>query len=135
MVALMDARNSQQELKRLFAASGRIDGIRIFMETACAEPISGGEDLLCAFLENLMDRIEDQIVQSVASLDTGRGLLEPHRIVRDIRKSISEDIEAMAHRLNEDPTWRPRKKPGRSMAPTDSTEQLLGISLLKAPRS
>ena len=131
LAALLEARDSPARLKQLFSTSGKLDCVRIFMETARAEAGSDGESLLASCLENMMDRIEDQIVQHFANTAEGRGLIEIDRVVKLIRRPISEDIQAMAHRLNDDPSWRPRKNPDRAAASMDSTDQLLGVSLLR----
>ena len=131
---LLDARDSPGVLRELFSTSGKLDCVRIFIETARAEPDSDRESFLVSFLENMMDRIEDQIVQAASGTAEGRGLNETDRIAKMIRRSISDDIPSMAHRLCDDPTWKPRRHPERATTSMDSTDRLLGVSLLGARR-
>jgi hypothetical protein len=132
--ALLDARDSPGVFRELFSTSGRLDCVRIFIETARAEPGSDRESFLVSFLENMMDRIEDQIVQAASGTAEGRGLNEADRIAKVIRRSISEDIRSLAHRLCDEPSWKPRKHPERASTSIDSTDRLLDVSLLGTRR-
>jgi len=97
-----------------------------------AEKGMSKEDLLHAYLGTVCDRFLDQIAANSFPSAQWTNLPDLRCHLAEVREQLGADIDRIAHKLAEDPNWRPRMRPSRNGS--TSTHDLLNESLLGVPR-
>jgi hypothetical protein len=95
--------------------------------------VQGGErqQVLERFLHQALENCLYDIPYIAADLDRNVNLTESRRTLSEARRSISPEIQRMAMKLADNPTWLPRSPSDKSGTPKqDQTVTMLGESLI-----
>jgi hypothetical protein len=97
-----------------------------------AEKGASREDVLHAYLETIYDGFLEQIAANSFPSQRWSNLPEFRRYLAEVRDLLAHEIDRIAHKMAEDPKWRPRVRPRRNGS--NSTHELLHESLLGVAR-
>lgn len=127
--AFLGARGSEGRLRELLRNSGGHEFAHLFVTTARANPGATEGELLGGFISAIWDKVADGIRLKIMddSPDADRDRLQ--RITDEVAEEIKPEVERLAHRLADDPDWKPRKSPKRG-GRAEPTEEMMSESLL-----
>lgn len=124
------SRGNSEALERLVRKAKGHQYAHLFAETAKMESAGDDRQLITSYLDGIVERVSDQIVQAVGGSARWPSYPEVREFLGDVRRHMDEDMHRIATKLAKNPTWLPtigRKSKGN--APT-LTHELIGVSLL-----
>lgn len=127
---LLRSRHDSKALERLVRKAKGHQYAHLFAETARMEAAGDDRQLVTSYLNGIVERVSDQIVQSVGGSARWPSYPEVREFLGDVGRHMAQDVRRIATKLTKDPAWMPtigRKSKGD--APT-TTHELLGVSLL-----
>lgn len=127
---LLAARHDPKALAKLVRKCDGHEYAHLFADTAASERTSSNDDLVRSFLNGIVERICDQISQSVVGSAIWQSIPKVRDYLRDVRKHWEPDIQRIAKKLAKDPTWNPTRGSRKKAEKSDDTQQLLGMSLM-----
>jgi len=105
---------------------------RLFQEVA--DKGRGREGVLQDYLGTICDRFLEQIAPHLFPSERWHSIAELRLRLSEVRELLKDDIDRIAHKLAENPEWRPRMPPSHNGSGSKkSTHALLNESLLGVP--
>lgn len=130
---LLAARGSPQTLRQLVKqAEGHEYGV-LLAQTAITENGTNCEGLLEAYLGNMWDKISDPVAHNVVGKGPWTNIVDVNIFLNKVRDEIEADVQRIAFKLGEDPTWQPRHV-AKTDGDLDATTEALGMSLMGIPK-
>jgi hypothetical protein len=131
---LMRCRHSPTLLKQLLR---RLDGhqyARLFESAATASGPTG-VDCTRRWIDSILETVMDQIGYQMGGTENWPSAYEVQERINGVRHHIEPEVERIAANLANDHGWLPRQSPDKSQSPSDSTAEVLSMSLLGSTRS
>jgi hypothetical protein len=126
----MAKRHDPKGLARLVRQCGGHEYAHLFAATARAESTSSNEELVGFFLSGIVERVSDQVSQSVVGSSNWQSIPKVTDYMRDVRKHLGPDIQRISTKLAKDPNWNPTRRSRKKAEKSDDTKQLLGMSIM-----
>jgi hypothetical protein len=123
-------RNDPKALARLVRKCQGHEYAHLFAETAAAEADADNCQLIGAFSNGIVDRVTDQIIQELAGGTVWPDLPSIRRFFSQVRRCLEPDIQRIAKKLADDPSWSPTVRRGKKDGVANPTQDLLTVSLL-----
>jgi hypothetical protein len=98
-----------------------------------AEKGQSREGLLQTYLWTLCDKYLDQIAAKSFPSEKWPSLPDLRCHLAEVREILKDDIDRIAHKMADNPDWRPRMRPSRNGSGSSTTQALLNESLLGVP--
>ena len=127
---LLQGRHSPQLLRQFIRQTEGHDYVRLFADVANSGPQLDNQGLLEAFITGIWETVEDEIAYRIVG---GSGLTsfnDVYGYMDQIAKQIKPDMDHLVHRLVEDPLWKPRMLNKHKGQQSDTTVEMLSMSLL-----
>jgi hypothetical protein len=122
-------RNDPKALARLTRKCQGHEFAHLFAETAAAEINADNRQLIGSFLNGIVDRVTDQIVQEVVG-KSWPDLISVRDLFSQMRRCMEPDIQRIAKKLDHDPSWLPTVRSRKKDDVENPTQDLLTVSLL-----
>ncbi|MEX2173909.1 MAG: hypothetical protein WD872_06070 [Pirellulaceae bacterium] len=124
------ARHDLKALARLVRQCDGHEYAHLFAEVARAAPISSGEELVRSFVSGIVERISDQVLQSVVDSPNWQSIRKLTDYLREVRNHLDGEIQRISEKLAKDPTWNPTRRRRKKAEKSEDTKQLLGMSIM-----
>jgi len=102
----------------------------LFFETAAAEAGSDDQQVVAAFLDAIIERVTDQIAQTVAGTPQWPSFPDIRHYLGQVKQEVQPDVQRIADKLGHDPTWKPTASRSNKGEHTDPTKEMMDMSLL-----
>ena len=102
----------------------------LFLETAAAEAGGDDEHVIAAYLDGIIERVTDQIAQSVAGTSQWPSFHDIRHHLGQVKQQVQPEVQRIADKLGHDPTWKPTASRSRKGERTDPTKEMMDMSLL-----
>lgn len=126
---LLQGRHSQQSLRQFIRQTQGHDYIRLFADVANAGPWLDTRGLLEAFVTGIWETAEDGIAHRVVGSNGLTSFTDVRGYLDQVAEQIRPEINHIARRLSENPSWNPRI-PNGTKVQADATADMLSMSLL-----
>ncbi len=102
----------------------------LFVETTAAEPASDDRRLVAAYLDGIIERVTDQIAQTVAGTRQWPSFPDIRHYLGQVKQQVQPDVQRIADKLADDPTSKPTARRSKKGERTDPTKEMMDMSLL-----
>lgn len=102
----------------------------LFAETAAAEANGDDRQLITCFLNGIVARVTDQIIQQVAGSTAWPDLISIRDFFSKVHHCLDSDIQRVAQKLADDPDWSPTVRSRKKDEAANPTQELLSVSLI-----
>jgi hypothetical protein len=124
----LQARGSPDALRSLVKKAKGHDYAQLLADTAVAEKSCDWEGVIRAFVENIRDKVFDQLL---VHSNGDRTLVDGQICVNEAAHQLEPDIQRIARNLANNPTWVPKLAGKRGSVKVNPTEEMLPMSLIK----
>jgi hypothetical protein len=128
---LLDNRNSPQTLREFVRKTQGHEYLQLFAAAAAASSNLDAESLLRGFVGAVWDAAGDRIAFKVVTSDGPTSLNGMRDYLTRVAGQVQPDVDRIARKLADDPSWKLRMPAGTSDQQADSTEEMLPMSLLR----
>jgi hypothetical protein len=127
---LLQNRHDCKTLDRLVRKAKGHQYAHLFAETAKMEAAGDDRQLIGSYLDGIVERVSDQIVQAVGGSARWPNYPGVREFLGDVRRYMADDMRRIATKLAKDPKWLPTiGRESKGDAPTP-THELLSMSML-----
>lgn len=127
---LLQGRHSPQLLRQFVRQIEGHDYIRLFADIANASPELGTQGLLDAFVVGIWETVEDKIAHRVVGSNGLTSFTDVRGYLDQVAEQVKPDVDNIARRLSENPSWKPKMPSGAKDQQADTTVEMLSMSLL-----
>ncbi len=128
---LLDNRNSPLALRQFAKMALGHDYVHLFAQVASASSHLDTEGLLRAFVGAIWDAAGDRIAYKIVTSDGPTSLNGMRDYLARVAEQVAPDVDRIARKLAEDPSWKLRMPAGTNDQQADSTPEMLAMSLLR----
>ena len=128
---LLENRNTPQVLRQFVKATLGHDYVQLFRDVAASSAQCDTEGLLRAYVGAIWETVADRIVCKTVTSKGEKSLNEMRNHVGQVAEQLQPDFDRIARKLANDPAWKPRMPSDKKGQPTDTTAEMLSMSLLK----
>jgi len=128
---LVENRNSPLALRQFARTTLGHDYVHLFAQVASASSHLDVPGLMRAFVGAIWEAAGDRIACKVVTTDGPTSLNGMRDYLAQVAEQIEPDVERIAGKLADDPSWQPRMPAGANHQQIDSTPEILSMSLLR----
>jgi len=128
---LVENRNSPLALRHFARTALGHDYVHLFGQVASASSHLDTEGLLRAFVGAIWDAAGDRIACKAVTSDGPTSLNGMRDYLARVAEQVAPDVDRIARKLAEDPSWKLRMPAGTNDQQADSTPEMLSMSLLR----
>jgi hypothetical protein len=99
-----------------------------------SNPAAPAKECLNQWGHAIFDKVFDQIVHSLGGSEIFPSFFDGNNYFRQVRDELRGDLERVAIKLVENPRWRPIVRSKKGEPKSDSTSELMPMSLVGGPK-
>ena len=128
---LVENRSSPLALRQFARKTLGHDYVHLFGQVASASSHLDTEGLLRAFVGAIWEAAGDRIACKVVTSDGPTSFNGMRDYLARVAEQVEPDVDRIARKLAEDPSWKLRMPAGTNDQQADSTPEMLSMSLLR----
>lgn len=126
---LLRSRHDAKSLDRLVRKCQGHEYAHLFTETAAADTSGDDRQLVNGFLNAVLDRVTDQMIQGVVGTEWPDFGSVRH-FFSQVREKLNADLQCIATKLSRNPNWNPTVRNRKKEDAVSVNKDLLNMSML-----